>query len=165
MELWDLINRASGVATLVSFPVTILATIAAFSGWGKVMVTLKKSVIAFAAIALAVVWVADISVRAGLFTPAIHEIHDQVFHNVAVPLDGYGYYHCKFYNVTFVINGTGPVAFVDNDLYGYWVESDNSNVQRAILIMNGLGFIRFPIIENGKIVPPFGEKPTFSGHH
>ena len=61
--LWDLINRASSIATLFAFPISIIAGIGIFAAWGNAV---ARWFIAVAVVALGVLWGADIVVRAGL---------------------------------------------------------------------------------------------------
>jgi hypothetical protein len=66
---------------------------------------------------------------------------NRTFHNQEVALDGFSYTGCKFYNVTFVYNGTTPVQFSNNEVYGSWIKTDNPAISGAVLLLKGLGYI------------------------
>lgn len=71
----------------------------------------------------------------------------KTFQNERVPLDGYSYSRCTFYNVSFVYNGTTTLQFTNCTVKGFTVRSDNPAVEGAMLLMAGFygikGDVRF----------------------
>ena len=161
--IWEYAHRIADIATLISFPIAILAALPSLTGWGTRMVAFKKVIISVLVLSLAALWLADIGVRAKWFEPTLHEVYGKTFMNERVPLDGYAYRHCSFQNVTFVINGDGPSTLEYNDFGAYTVTSDKPDVSAALEHLNALGFLRVPLFRDGKVVPPFGINPTLGG--
>lgn len=60
---------------------------------------------------------------------------NKTFRNEKVVLDGHSYSNCKFYNVTFVYNGTTTIIFSNNEVYGAFLSSDNPAVNGAFMWM------------------------------
>jgi hypothetical protein len=81
----------------------------------------------------------------------------KTFRNEIVPLDGYSYSNCKFYNVTLLYNGTTPIQFIGNDLYGYRIRSKNPAVNGAFILAKGLDLLpasfEFDVGPNNKVDP------------
>lgn len=161
MNFWIIVNNAAGVATLITFPVGVIGTLSLLAVWRN---SVARAFIAIATLAMLILFAADISLRAGWITPKVTEVHDCVLNNEKVPRDGYSYSHCVFNNVTFVINGIGPTELGYIDLHGYAFTSDDPRIERAILVLNGLGALRSPVLDqHGHIIPPFGTNPRFNG--
>lgn len=85
----------------------------------------------------------------------------KTFRSETVLLDGISYSGCEFYDVTFLYNGTTPVQFTNNKVFGRTrFRSDNVVVEGAILWMRGFGVLKpdVPIdLPKGNINSP----PTF----
>ena len=59
----------------------------------------------------------------------------KTFRNEKVVLDEHSYSNCKFYNVTFVYNGTTAIQFNNNEIHGAVLSSDNPAVNGAFVWM------------------------------
>jgi hypothetical protein len=159
MTFWDFVNRAASLASLASTPITIITLIAYLSGWrNKIM----KVLAAFIGIFLGLIWAADMAVRAEWSQPQIVDIHDAIFMNEEVKLDNHSYKHCKFYNVTFLYDGTGPVYLEDNEIHGMWLKSDSKEIKSVYYMLAKMGFLKIPVVEGDKFVVPYYDIPDRS---
>jgi hypothetical protein len=159
LTFWEFLNDAGSVSSLIGLPVGIAGTIAIFASWANKM---ARTLVAVAFLILIALLGADISVRARWFQPQLVDVHDQVFIRQDVPIDYHSYEHCKFINVTFVINGKGPFSLASNEIvYPISIRTENTNAFNVVLLVNGLGLLKSHLLENGRVVPPFGENPTF----
>ena len=67
----------------------------------------------------------------------------KTFRNEVVPLDGYNYSNCEFYNVTFKYNGTTAVQFTHNNIHGsFGFVSDNMAVTGTTAMLRGFGALK-----------------------
>lgn len=74
--------------------------------------------------------------------------------NEVIPLDDYAYVNCTFINVTFIYNGTGPVDFTNNKIYGRpEMRSDNPAINAAFKIIGAFNGLRLPIIDRASGKP------------
>jgi hypothetical protein len=70
-------------------------------------------------------------------------ITGKTYRNEEVILDGYAYSNCEFYNVTFVYNGTTPIHFSNNKVFGPKIfKSDNDSVLGAWTMVAGFGALK-----------------------
>lgn len=71
------------------------------------------------------------------------EVVGKTFRNERVPLDGKSYLKCRFENVTFVYNGTGPWTLVGNKLMGVMrVNTESPAVAGAMSLLRLVGFLK-----------------------
>lgn len=87
-----------------------------------------------------------------------HNILGKNFRNERVLLDKTSFISCKFSNVTFVYNGTGPFHLSHNEFSGVWLVSENPSIEAALTAVQGLGFLRagigFAAPPGARIEPP-----------
>jgi len=83
-------------------------------------------------------------------------VHGKTFHNERIPLDGYGYIDCTFYDCMFEYKGTAAFIITGCRIYGLKKISTGDN--KALGGLMGLlkGFELIPNIE-------FGERETIPG--
>jgi hypothetical protein len=107
----------------------------------------------------------DITDRLGYTRPLLsamplEQVYDKTFVNEHVPLDGYVYHHCKFINVTFVINGRLPGGIHESEIGHFWITSTDLSVQSVLAGLNAFGFLKVSLVQDGKIVAPFEANNT-----
>jgi len=86
----------------------------------------------------------------------------KTFRNEKVVLDGYSYSNCKFYNVTFVYNGTTSIQLSNNEIHGAWLASDNPAVIGSFILMLSFKSIidQFKLeLPTGNVWEPFKNEP------
>jgi hypothetical protein len=66
----------------------------------------------------------------------------RTFRNEKVLIDGHSYRDCKFYNVTFLYNGTTPIQITHSEIGSTWVESENPAVIGTFILLRSIGFLR-----------------------
>ncbi len=94
---------------------------------------------------------------------SLEKISDRTFMNETVELDGKSYTYCKFRQVTFVYNGTAPVEFANNEIYGgFNVKTGNESVLMAWVLARGLGAFNAPLLGPDLQPLPHVEPPIYA---
>jgi hypothetical protein len=166
----EALNLAGTIASIMSLPLVVIPVLSflALRKWGPEVKGWQKialyGVFAFGICA----YVLDVIDRIGwldqwLAKLPLKEVTDQVFINQRVPISGYSYNHCKFINVTFLIeNKHGMAGEIKNSEVGpYTISSDDWTIRSVFTTLNALGALKGPAIMDGKISPPFGPGTTF----
>jgi hypothetical protein len=157
------------INTAISSSVSLQAHIPNFlkvNTWGFIpAVLLSTATIVF--IFDAVGWIPPGTARLTRFTqwPLVYRpeiIRDQEFENRVVDLDGVDYINCTFRNVTFKYNGTTPIQFEQNKIYGVvGIDSDNPAVVGTLAMAEGFGMTKGPIRKIGAGKTSHIEYPSF----
>jgi hypothetical protein len=149
--MWEIANNAAAVVTLLLFAWNLTTSIKAAINSGKKHL-IKTLAYASIALVILVVGIADITIRIGWWNSPLQDIHDKHYSNEKVLLDGRAYSHCKFKNVTFVVNGKlGDLH--DNQFEGtQYFTTDNEDIQHMLQQLNAFHIIHMD--ETGKISPP-----------
>jgi hypothetical protein len=88
-------------------------------------------------------------------------IRDQEFENRVIDLDGFDYVNCLFRNVTFKYNGTTPIQFEQNKVYGtIGIDTDNPAVTGTLAMVEGFGMTMGPLRKIGPGKTSHVEYPT-----
>ena len=118
------------------------------------------------------IYVVDIADRLGGFdyiaaNLPVTEVYGQTFVSEDVPLAGYGYHHCRFVNVTFVVtHSTRKSEFRDNIIEGKPIfTTDDPAALRIMRAATSLGLANISIVTRygDKILPGsgLGKAPPF----
>ena len=164
----EVVGLSGNIASLLSFPLVAIpvAIFLALKQRGPAVKSWQRNSLAVLFTLGICAYSMDVADRFGLMAPIIaklplEEVYDKTFVNERVPLDGYSYNHCTFMNVSFVINGRRSGAINNSVLRGYAITSDNPDVTTAISALNILGMLKVPYLENGHVIQPYGNNPTF----
>ncbi|MGD0290027.1 MAG: hypothetical protein ABSC63_10290 [Candidatus Binataceae bacterium] len=65
----------------------------------------------------------------------------QIWRKEIVPLDGYYYVNCEFYDVTFEYEGTTPIRFDNNHIYGFDLKTNNPAISNWNVFLKAAGGI------------------------
>jgi hypothetical protein len=100
-------------------------------------------------------------------TPPSSLVSDRFFDDEEVPLDGKSYINCTFTNVTFVYDGTAPMVFSHNSVFGgFKIKSNNPSVEASLIFLYGFGVLKIPIVKSGTHTPlEHIEPPSYSKPH
>lgn len=93
-------------------------------------------------------WVTESLNRFGSFcetvagTHQLRLIENQTFMNETVPLDGFHYRKCRFENVTFVWNGTGP-SIMESNIFGkVRLKTSDYRITNTLALLQGMGVFK-----------------------
>jgi len=175
MGKWTFIERACIVVGLIFAGATLYFTAGTYYGWnappaplisppssGAASMNLQLYVFGGLGFALLITAWGMIFVRTRprpqYRTTDLEKIENKTYRNEIVLISGRHFVGCKFENVTFLYNGGG--VGLDRCVFGgFQLKSDIPEVTGMVSILNALGLLKIPVVDEGGLKLPTNPIP------
>jgi len=161
----QLASDFSSIYTDICGPFSVVVAAMAYFNFGKKILAKGNGVVPLMMLfVMLILFAAYIVTLTGVFSSHLTLVEDRTFVHDRVELGGYHYKHCRFVQVTFVLDGQGSALLEDSIVEGpVTFTTDTVQAKSVLERLNMFGALRFPYTINGKYVAPFGPDTIING--